>query len=89
MQKVSKSKCNSTTHKQLKNNAKVRVDEFQNILANIQYARKEGQNNAISVLEEQVKQMLVNWRNELSETSSTSSLQVCIVRPEFLLGYGI
>uniref|UniRef100_A0A7N0TK32 Transcription factor VOZ1 n=1 Tax=Kalanchoe fedtschenkoi TaxID=63787 RepID=A0A7N0TK32_KALFE len=74
MQKDSKHKCNSASHKQLKSNAKNRLDELQDMFSSLQYARKEGQNNTVCELEDQVNQMLKNWKTELNETSSTSSL---------------
>ncbi|CAM8880274.1 unnamed protein product [Rhodiola kirilowii] len=76
MQKDSKHKCNSASHKQLKNNAKIRLDELQDTFANLQYARKEGQSDNISALEDQVNQVLKNWKTELDETSSTSSIHL-------------
>ncbi|KAM7263868.1 hypothetical protein ACFE04_001551 [Oxalis oulophora] len=67
--------CKSTSHKLFKDKAKNRVDDLQGIFLDLQFARKESRNIDVTVLEEQVHQMLREWKSELNDPSPTSSLQ--------------
>ncbi|XP_059291231.1 transcription factor VOZ1-like [Lycium ferocissimum] len=58
-----------------KDKAKNRVDDLQGVFANLQSARKESRTYDVGVLEEQVHQMLREWKAELNEPSPASSLQ--------------
>ncbi|XP_023517998.1 transcription factor VOZ1-like [Cucurbita pepo subsp. pepo] len=75
MGKHSKTSCKSASHKLFKDKAKNRVDDLQSIFVDLQYARKESRNVDVAVLEEQVHQMLREWKAELNEPSPASSLQ--------------
>lgn len=75
MEKGSKNKCKSVTHKLFKDKAKNRVDDLQAVFMNLQYARKESRTIDMAVLEEQVHQMLREWKAELNEPSPASSFQ--------------
>ncbi|XP_062095798.1 transcription factor VOZ1 isoform X1 [Humulus lupulus] len=75
MDKGSKSKCKSVTHKLFKDKAKNRVDDLQAVFMDLQFARKESRTIDMAVLEEQVNQMLREWKAELNEPSPASSLQ--------------
>ncbi|KAI4371035.1 hypothetical protein MLD38_019312 [Melastoma candidum] len=75
MQKGSKNYCKSASHRLLKDRAKNRVDDLQGVFTDLQFARKESRNVDVAVLEEQVHQMLREWKSELNEPSSASSLQ--------------
>ncbi|CAL1410299.1 unnamed protein product [Linum trigynum] len=75
MGKGSKPNCKSTSHRQFKDRAKTRVDDLQGIFVDLQFARKESRNIDVAVLEEQVHQMLREWKSELNEPSPASSLQ--------------
>ncbi|KAK8984511.1 hypothetical protein V6N11_047732 [Hibiscus sabdariffa] len=55
--------------------AKNRVDDLQGMFLDLQFARKESRSIDVAVLEEQVHQMLREWRAELNEPSPASSLQ--------------
>ncbi|KAJ7948384.1 transcription factor VOZ1 [Quillaja saponaria] len=74
MKKGSKSKCESSSHQLLKEKAKHWVDDLQGICSNLQYARKEAQPTDIAMLEEQMHQMLQEWKAELNEPSPATSL---------------
>ncbi|KAF6996836.1 hypothetical protein CFC21_013129 [Triticum aestivum] len=65
----------STRHQQFRDRAKTRVDDLQEIFSGLQSARKESRSADAAVLEEQVHQMLREWRAELSVASPASSLQ--------------
>ena len=78
MGKGSKSNCKSASHKLFKDKAKNRVDDLQGMFTDLQSARKESRSVDIAVLEEQLHQMLREWKAELNEPSPASSLQVCI-----------
>nr|AAU89121.1 expressed protein DH12 [Zea mays] len=71
----SKSSRSSTRHRQFRDRAKVRVDDLQEMFCGLQSARKESRSADAAVLEEQVHQMLREWRAELSVPSPASSLQ--------------
>ncbi|KAF3943669.1 hypothetical protein CMV_029799 [Castanea mollissima] len=75
MGKGSKSNCRSTSHKLFKDKAKNRVDDLQGMFMDLQFARKESRTVDVAVLEEQVHQMLREWKSELNEPSPASSLQ--------------
>lgn len=59
---------------QFKNKAKNRVDDLQGMFNDLQQARKENRMTDVTILEEQVHQMLREWKAELHEASPTSSL---------------
>lgn len=85
MEKGSKSKCKSVTHKLFKDKAKNRVDDLQAVFMDLQFARKESRTIDMAVLEEQVNQMLREWKAELNEPSPASSLQqVSIILKMFI-----
>lgn len=75
MGKGSKVNCKSASHKLFKDRAKNRVDDLQGMFLDLQFARKESRNIDVAVLEEQVHQMLREWKSELNEPSPASSLQ--------------
>lgn len=75
--KDSKSKCESGSHQNLKEKTKNRVDDLQRLFSNLECARKESRPSDIAVLEEQVHQLLREWRVELTEPTPASSLLVC------------
>nr|XP_010916038.1 transcription factor VOZ1 isoform X1 [Elaeis guineensis] len=75
MRKGSKSGvCRSAAHRLLKERAKNRVDDLQGLLSDLQAARKESRTADAALLEEQVHQMLREWKAELDEASTASSL---------------
>ncbi|KAJ0257965.1 Transcription factor VOZ1 [Hirschfeldia incana] len=73
--KRSKITCRSASHKLFKDKAKNRVDDLQGMLLDLQFARKESRGVDVTLLEEQVNQMLREWKSELNEPSPASSLQ--------------
>ncbi|KAE8670165.1 Transcription factor VOZ1 [Hibiscus syriacus] len=75
MGKGSKINCKSASHKLFKDRAKNRVDDLQGIFLDLQFARKDSRSIDVAVLEEQVHQMLREWKAELNEPSPASSLQ--------------
>lgn len=75
MKKISKSSCKSASHRLFKDKAKNRVDDLQLMFLDLQFARKESRTVDAVVLEEQVHQMLREWKAELNEPSPASSLQ--------------
>ncbi|KAF7803380.1 transcription factor VOZ1-like [Senna tora] len=75
MKKISKTSCKSASHKLFKDKAKNRVDDLQLMFMDLQFARKESRTVDAAVLEEQVHQMLREWKAELNEPSPASSLQ--------------
>ncbi|XP_043689467.1 transcription factor VOZ1-like [Telopea speciosissima] len=74
MGKGSKSVCKSASHQLFKDKAKNRVDNLQGMFTDLQFARKESRTSDAVVLEEQVHQMLSEWKAELNESSPASSL---------------
>lgn len=76
MGKGSRSACKSASHQIFKDKAKNRVDDLQGVFTDLQFARKESRTVDVAVLEEQVHQMLREWRAELNEPSPASSLHV-------------
>ncbi|KAK5825894.1 hypothetical protein PVK06_020771 [Gossypium arboreum] len=75
MGKGSKNNCKSASHKLFKDKAKNRVDDLQGMFLDLQFARKESRGIDVAVLEEQLHQMLREWKAELNEPSPASSLQ--------------
>ncbi|GMI91569.1 VASCULAR PLANT ONE ZINC FINGER PROTEIN, vascular plant one zinc finger protein [Hibiscus trionum] len=75
MGKGSKINCKSASHKLFKDRAKNRVDDLQGMFLDLQFARKESRNIDVAVLEEQVHQMLREWKAKLNEPSPASFLQ--------------
>ncbi|RZB81505.1 Transcription factor VOZ1 isoform B [Glycine soja] len=75
MKKVPKNSCKSASHRLFKDKAKNRVDDLQLMFLDLQFARKESRTVDAAVLEEQVHQMLREWKAELNEPSPASSLQ--------------
>ncbi|KAE9616901.1 putative transcription factor VOZ family [Lupinus albus] len=71
MKDNSKSKCGSSSHQSLKEKEKYLVDKIQTIFTNLQYARKENRANDIVNFEEQMAQLLKEWKSEL-ESPATS-----------------
>ncbi|PIN06039.1 hypothetical protein CDL12_21409 [Handroanthus impetiginosus] len=65
----------SASHQLFKDRAKNRVDDLQGMFSDLQSARKESRTVDVAVLEEQVHQMLREWKAELNEPSPASSLQ--------------
>lgn len=63
-------------HQQFRARAKTRVDDLQEMFSGLQSARKDSRSADAAVLEEQLHQMLREWRAELSAPSPASSLQV-------------
>ncbi|PIA35093.1 hypothetical protein AQUCO_03600034v1 [Aquilegia coerulea] len=74
MKGSNKRNCKSASHQLFKDKAKNRVDDLQGVFTDLQYARKESRNSDVAVLEEQVHQMLREWKSELNEPSPASSL---------------
>lgn len=66
----------STAHQLLKTKAKNRVDDLQGMFTDLQQARKESRVSDAVVLEEQVHQLLREWKVELHEASPATSLLV-------------
>jgi hypothetical protein len=77
----SKGSRSPTRHRQFRDRAKTRVDDLQEMFSGLQSARKESRSADAAVLEEQVHQMLREWRAELSVSSPASSLQACSPNP--------
>lgn len=74
--------CKPVSHQVFKDRAKNRVDDLQGMFSDLQSARKESRSIDVAVLEEQVHQMLREWKSELNEPSPASSLQqVCSFTP--------
>ncbi|KAL9234030.1 hypothetical protein vseg_008951 [Gypsophila vaccaria] len=67
--------CKTASHQLFKDRAKNRVDDLQMMFSDLQSARKESRTVEATVLEEQVYQMLREWKAELNEPSPASSLQ--------------
>lgn len=68
-------KCKSGSHQVFKDRAKSRVEDLQGVFTNLQCARKESRSVDVAVYEEQLNQMLKEWKNELNQPSPASSLQ--------------
>eukprot|EP00252_Welwitschia_mirabilis_P000700 TRINITY_DN10674_c0_g1_i1.p1 TRINITY_DN10674_c0_g1~~TRINITY_DN10674_c0_g1_i1.p1 ORF type:complete len:554 (+),score=123.47 TRINITY_DN10674_c0_g1_i1:941-2602(+) len=63
-----------SSHQKFKSKAKSRVDDLQEIFTDLQLARKENRLGDVTLLEEQVLQMLREWKAELHEASPATSL---------------
>jgi len=74
MGKRSKSMSKSSAHQLFKTKAKNRVDDLQGMFTDLQQARKESRVGDTVVLEEQVHQLLREWKAELHEASPNTSL---------------
>ncbi|OAY65408.1 Transcription factor VOZ1 [Ananas comosus] len=64
----------SASHQVFKDKAKNRVDDLQGMFSDLQSARRESRGADAAVLEEQVHQMLREWKAELNEASPAASL---------------
>lgn len=62
-------------HQLFKDRAKNRVDDLQGMFSDLQSARKDSRSIDVAVLEEQVHQMLREWKSELNQPSPASSFQ--------------
>ncbi|KAJ6832726.1 transcription factor VOZ1-like [Iris pallida] len=62
------------SHQLFKDKAKNRVSDLEGMMSDLQSARKESRTEDISLLEEQVHQMLREWKAELNEPSPATSL---------------
>lgn len=82
--KGSKTNCKSASHKLFKDKAKNKVDDLQGMFLDLQFARKESRTVDVAVLEEQVHQMLREWKAELNEPSPASSLQQVLLLFSFI-----
>ncbi|CAL5212809.1 unnamed protein product [Lathyrus oleraceus] len=71
MKENPKGKCGSSSHKSMKEKEKYLVDKIQGIFTNLQSARKESRANDIVMFEEQMHQLLREWKAEL-ESPATS-----------------
>ncbi|CAL9095627.1 unnamed protein product [Musa acuminata var. zebrina] len=65
----------SVSHQLFKDKARNRVDDLQEMFTDLQSALKESRAADVAVLEEQVHQMLREWRAELNQASPATSLQ--------------
>ncbi|KAI0492583.1 hypothetical protein KFK09_026857 [Dendrobium nobile] len=65
--------CRSASHQMFKDKAKNRVDDLQGMFSDLQSARRESRASDVAVLEEQVNQMLREWKAELNEASPATS----------------
>ncbi|XP_078429101.1 vascular plant one zinc finger protein [Wolffia australiana] len=74
MGKGSRSGSKSASHQRFKDRAKNRVDDLQGMFNDLQFARKESRSGDVAILEEQVNQMLREWKAELNQASPASSL---------------
>lgn len=66
----------SSQSQTFKAKAKNRVDDLQGLFCSLQQARKENRAGDVATLEEQVNQMLREWKAELHEASPATSLLV-------------
>ena len=66
----------STQSHSFKVKAKNRVEDLQGVFCSLQQARRENRGVDVGVLEEQVNQMLREWKAELHEPTPSSSLVV-------------
>ena len=79
MGKGSKIGCKMASHRLFKDKAKNWVNDLQGMFTDLQFARKESRSIDVAVLEEQVHQMLHEWKAELDEASPAPSLPVKII----------
>jgi hypothetical protein len=63
-------------HQLFKDKAKNRIDDLHEMFSDLQSARKESRTADVAVLEEQLHQMLREWKAELNQPSPACSLQV-------------
>jgi hypothetical protein len=63
-------------HQLFKDKARNRVDDLQEKFSDLQSARKQSRTAEVAVLEEQLHQMLREWKAELNQPSPACSLQV-------------
>jgi hypothetical protein len=70
-------------HQKFRARAKTRVDDLQEMFSGLQSARKDSRSADAAVLEEQLHQMLREWRAELSAPSPASSFQVLATSASF------
>ncbi|XXG53703.1 hypothetical protein AAC387_Pa03g1761 [Persea americana] len=83
MGKGSKIGCKMASHQLFKDKAKNRVDDLHGMFTDPQFARKESRSIDVAVLEEQVHQVLHEWKGNNSLASSNLSsdirrlLQLC------------
>ncbi|PKA48736.1 Transcription factor VOZ1 [Apostasia shenzhenica] len=68
--------CRSASHALFKDKAKNRVDDLQCMFSDLLSARRENRTGDVAVLEEQVNQMLREWKAELNEASPATSALV-------------
>lgn len=73
-------------HQVFKDRAKNRVDDLQGMFSDLQSARKESRSNDVMLLENQVHQMLKEWKSELNQPSPASSFQV-LMKPHSIHCY--
>lgn len=66
--------CKQPSHRLLKDQAKNRIEGLQSVFNELQGAMKESRAGDVATLEEQVKQMLCEWKADLSEPTPTSSV---------------
>ncbi|RWW28513.1 hypothetical protein GW17_00006994 [Ensete ventricosum] len=79
----------SASHQLFKDKARNRVDDLQEMFTDLQSALKESRAADVAVLEEQVHQMLREWRAELNQASPATSLQVIQSKaPNFVSVFG-
>ncbi|KAE9620703.1 putative transcription factor VOZ family [Lupinus albus] len=71
MKDNSKNKCGASSHQSMKEKEKHLVEKIQAILTDLQSARKENRANDIVIFEEQMAQLLNEWKAEL-ESPATS-----------------
>ena len=65
MKKISKSSCKLASHRLFKDKARNHVDDLQVMFLDLQFARKESRTIDAALLEEQVHQMLREWKAEI------------------------
>ncbi|KAL2937928.1 Transcription factor VOZ1 [Bienertia sinuspersici] len=68
--------CKQPSHQHLKDQAKNRVEDLQSMINGLQVARKESRAIDVATLEEQVNQILREWKAELDEPTPASSLLI-------------
>ncbi|KAF5178166.1 Transcription factor voz1 [Thalictrum thalictroides] len=73
MGKTSKGGSKSSLHHIYKDKARNRIDDLQGMFKDIQVARNESRTDDVIFLEEQVNQMLSQWKDELNEPTPASS----------------
>ncbi|RRT81265.1 hypothetical protein B296_00004860 [Ensete ventricosum] len=76
----------------MREKAKNQVDDLQAMFAGLQSARREGRGADAAVLEEQLHQLLREWKTELSEpspaASACSSFLVCVLPLSLFTSFG-